>query len=166
MGVQTMKRWIPVLGVACVLGLQATALGQGQPDFSGAWTFSQEKSRDGLSGNSPDLQFPTQIVVKQSADELYVETSSVRQGTLTATFTLDGSTVTVEAPPGMTAAGTAMLEGTTVVVSTRRSYPSPAGDISVEFKETWSFAGNDLTVEKTRTQAGDSVTAMAVYDKR
>lgn len=161
-----MKQWIPVLGVAWVLGLQPTALGQGQPDFSGAWTFSQEKSSDGLSGNSPDLQFPTQIVVRQSADELFVEASSVRQGTLAATFTLDGSTVTVAAPPGMTAAGTAMLEGATVVVSTRRSYSSPAGEISVEFKETWRLAGNDLTVEKTRTQAGDSVTATAVYDKR
>lgn len=161
-----MKRWIPVLGVAFVLSVQATALGQSRPDFSGTWSFSQEKSSEGIAGNSPDVPFPSQLVVKQSADELYVEKSSVRQSTLTATFKLDGSTVTLEAPQGIMETGTAMLEGSTMVVATRRSYPSPAGEIVAEFKETWSLDGDVLTVEKTQTQSGDSETGIAVYDKR
>ncbi len=121
-----MKGWRIVLGVALALGVQVLA--QAGPDFSGTWRFNQEKSSSGIAGNSPDLPFPSTVVVKQSADELYVESSSVRQATLTATFKLDGSTVTLEAQ-GITETGTAMLEGATMVVATRRSYPSPAGEI-------------------------------------
>ena len=159
-----MRRWMFVLGVA--LGVQAVALAQARPDFSGTWIFNQEKSSQGIAGNSPDLPFPSQLVVKQSADDLYVESSSVRQATVTATFKLDGSTVTVEAPRGITETGTAMFEGATVVIATHRSYPSPAGEIVAEFKETWSLDGNVLTVEKTGIQNGESVTETAVYDKR
>jgi len=158
-----MTRWMFVLGVA--LGVQAAALAQTGPDFSGTWTFNQDKSSQGIAGNSPNLPFPSTVVVKQSADELYVQSLSVRQATLTATFKLDGSTVTLEAPQGITETGTAMFEGATMVVATRRSYPSPAGEIVAEFKETWSLDGNVLTIEKTRTQDGDSVTETAVYDK-
>ncbi len=159
-----MKGWRIVLGVALAL-VPAVAFAQAGPDFSGTWTFNQEKSSAGIAGNSPDLPFPSTVVVKQSADELYVESSSVRQATLTATFKLDGSTVTLEVPQGITETGTAMLEGATMVVATRRSYPSPAGEIVAEFEETWSLDGNVLTIEKTRIQDGESVTETAVYDR-
>ena len=160
-----MKGWRIVLSVALALGVQAVALAQAGPDFSGTWRFNQEKSSQGIAGNSPDLPFPSQLVVKQSADELYVESRSVRQATLTATFRLDGNTVTLETPRGITETGTAMLEGATMVVATRRSYPSPAGEIVAEFEETWSLDGTVLTIEKTRTQDGESVTETAVYDR-
>ena len=158
-----MKRWGIVLSVALAVGVQALA--QAGPDFSGSWRFNQEKSSQGIAGNSPNVPFPSQLVVKQSADELYVESHSVRQATLMATFRLDGSTVTLETPRGITETGTAMLEGATMVVATRRSYPSPAGEIVAEFTETWHLSGNVLTIEKTRTQDGESVTETAVYDQ-
>jgi hypothetical protein len=52
-----------------------------------------------------------------------------------------------------------------VVITSRRSFSSPAGDIVVDFKEVWTRSGNELTVEKTRSQSGDSSTQKAVYDK-
>ena len=57
-----MKRWRIVLSVALALGVQAVALAQAGPDFSGTWRFNQEKSSQGIAGNSPDLPFPSQLV--------------------------------------------------------------------------------------------------------
>ncbi len=57
-----MKRWRVVLGVALALGVQVLA--QAGPDFSGTWRFNQEKSSQGIAGNSPNVPFPSEIVVK------------------------------------------------------------------------------------------------------
>ena len=160
-----MKRWRVVLGVALALGVQAVALAQARPDFSGTWRFNQEKSSRGIAGNSPNVPFPSEIVVKQSSAELYVASSSVRQASISAVYQLDGSTVTVEAPQGISETGAARFEGDTVVITTHRSYPSPAGEIVADFTEAWSLSGNVLTIEKTRTQDGESSTETAVFDK-
>lgn len=160
-----MTRWRIVLGVALALGVQAVALAQARPDFSGTWRFNQEKSSQGIAGNSPDLPFPSEIVVKQTPTDFDVASTSVRQSPFAAVYKLDGSTVSVEAGQGITETGTARFEGDTVVITTHRSYPSPAGEIVAEFTETWSLSGTVLTIEKTRTQDGESVTETAVFDK-
>ena len=51
------------------------------------------------------------------------------------------------------------------MITSRRSFSSPAGDIVNDFKEVWTLTGNTLTIQKTRTQSGDSITEKAVYDK-
>jgi hypothetical protein len=84
---------------------------------------------------------------------------------VSAVYKLDGSKVNVQAPEGITETAEAKVSGTTLVVTSRRSFPSPAGDIVVDIKEVWSRTGNELTIEKTRTQSGDSSTQKAVYDK-
>jgi O-antigen/teichoic acid export membrane protein len=72
----------------------------------------------------------------------------------------------VQAPEGITETGQAMVNGTTLVITSRRSFSSPAGDVVVDFKEVWTVSGNELTIEKTRTQVGDTPsTQKAVYDK-
>jgi len=160
-----MKQLVIVLGVALTLGVQAVALAQARPDFSGTWKFNQAKSSPNIAGNSPDLPFPSQIVVKQTPTELSVAGSSVRQQSSSAVFKLDGSKVTVQAPQGISETGEAKFEGTTVVITSRRSFPSPAGDIVADFKEIWSLSGNVLTIVKTRTQEGESTSEKAVFDK-
>jgi hypothetical protein len=90
----------------------------------------------------------------------------VRQRPLSATYKLDGSKVDVQAPEGITETGQAVLNGSSLVITSRRSFSSPAGDVVVDFKEVWTANGNELTVEKTRTQVGDTPsTQKAVYDK-
>jgi hypothetical protein len=96
---------------------------------------------------------------------LYVESTSVRQAPLTVVFKLDGSKVTVQAPRGITETGEARFDGATLIVTTRRSFSSPAGETVVDFRETWRLNGSVLSIEKTRTQSGDSATETAVYDK-
>ena len=157
---------VVVLGMLASEGVQAVALAQARPDFSGTWSFNQAASDAGTAGNSPIVPFPSVIVVKQTATELHVASTSVRQSPITAAYTLDGGTVTVEAAQGITETGTARLEGDTVVITAHRSYPSPAGDIVAEFTETWSLSGSVLTIEKTRTQDGEANTRTAVFDKQ
>jgi len=160
-----MRRWTVAVSVALTLGAQAISIAQAAPDFSGTWRLNQAKSSRAIVGNTPDIQFASQLEVKQSATDLAIVATSVRQQPVSAVYKLDGSKVNVQAPEGIIETGEAKMNGTTLVITSRRSFSSPAGDIVVDFKEVWSRTGNELTVEKTRTQSGDSSTQKAVYDK-
>ena len=160
-----MKRSIFVLTVALALGVQAVAFAQARPDFSGTWRFNQGKSNPNIAGNTPNIPFPSQIVVKQTPTEISVDSTSVRQQPVSAVYKLDGSKVTVQAPSGISETGEAKIDG-----AKPRDHVAPivllaAGDIVDDFKEVWTLTGNALTIEKTRTQSGDSTTEKAVYDK-
>jgi hypothetical protein len=160
-----MRRWTVAVSVALTLGAQAISIAQAASDFSGTWRLNQAKSSRAIVGNTPDIQFASQLEVKQSATDLAIVATSVRQQPVSAVYKLDGSKVNVQAPEGIIETGEAKMNGTTLVITSRRSFSSPAGDIVVDFKEVWSRTGNELTVEKTRTQSGDSSTQKAVYDK-
>jgi len=160
-----MTRWAMAVSVAMTLGAQAISIAQAASDFSGTWRLNQAKSSRAIVGNTPDIQFASQLEVKQSATDLAIVATSVRQQPVSAVYKLDGSKVNVQAPEGIIETGEAKMNGTTLVITSRRSFSSPAGDIVVDFKEVWSRTGNELTVEKTRTQSGDSSTQKAVYDK-
>jgi hypothetical protein len=161
-----MKRWMIVVCAALTLAAQAGVSAQGKPDFSGTWNYNQGKSSPGTSGNAPDLPFWSELTVKQSPTELHVASSTVRQVPVTAVYKLDGSTITVPTAGGIKETAAAKLEGANMVITTKRSFASPAGEMVVEFKEVWTLSGNVLTIEKTRTQDGDSVTLKALYDKK
>ena len=160
-----MRRWTVACSVALTLGAQAISIAQAAPDFSGTWRLNQAKSSRAIVGNTPDIQFASQLEVKQSATDLAIVATSIRQQPVSAVYKLDGSKVNVQAPEGIIETGEAKMNGTTLVITSRRSFSSPAGDIVVDFKEVWSRSGNELTVEKTRTQSGDSSTQKAVYGK-
>jgi len=160
-----MRRWTVAVSIALTLGAQAISIAQAASDFSGTWRLNQAKSSRAIVGNTPDIQFASQLEVKQSATDLAIVATSVRQQPVSAVYKLDGSKVNVQAPEGIIETGEAKMNGTTLVITSRRSFSSPAGDIVVDFKEVWSRSGNELTVEKTRTQSGDSSTQKAVYDK-
>jgi hypothetical protein len=158
------KRIAIVAGVCLTLVLQVAMFAQGRPDFTGTWRFNQAKSSPNIAGNTPIVPFPSQIVVKQTPTELHVEGSSVRQQPTSAVFKLDGSKVTIKAPSGITETGEAKFEGSNMVITSRRSFTSPLGETIVDFKEVWTLNGNVLTIEKTRTESGDSATEKAVFD--
>ena len=160
-----MKRIVTVLGVALLVCVAQDVLAQARPDYSGTWKFNQVKSTPGIAGNTPNIAFPSQIVVKQTPTELSVQSTSVRQAPLSANYKLDGSQVTVEAPKGITETGEAKFEGPNVIITSRRSFSSPAGDQVVQFKEVWALEGNVLTITKTRVEDGESNTEKAVYEK-
>ena len=160
-----MKRLTIVCGVALALGVQAAALAQARPDFSGTWRLNVSKSAPNVAGNTPNIPFPSQIVARQTATDISVESTSIRQQPVSAVYKLDGSKVTVQTPEGISETGEAKFNGGNLVITSRRSFSSPAGDVVVDFKEIWSLSGNALTIEKTRTQSGDTSNSKAVYDK-
>ena len=156
-----MKRAVIALGVAVLLGVVPAVLAQARPDFSGTWKLNAAKSGS-VTGNTPNIAFPSQIVVKQSATDFDVSLTSVRQQPVAAVYKLDGSQVKVQAPAGITETGMAKIEGATLVITSRRSFTSPAGETVVNFKEVWSVAGPVLTIEKTRVEEGETATEKAV----
>ena len=114
-------------------------LAQARPDFSGTWRYNQGKSNPNTAGNTPNIAFPSQIVVKQTATEISVDSTSVRQQPVSAVYKLDGSKVTVQAPSGISETGEAKIDGGNLVITSRRSFSSPAGDIVIDFKEVWTL---------------------------
>ena len=121
-----MTRVMIALSVVLALGAPAVARAQARPDFSGTWRISQAKSSRNVVGNTPDIQFPSQLEVKQSAADISVVASSVRQQPVSATYKLDGSKVNVQAPEGITETGEAKFDGPNLVITSRRSFSSPA----------------------------------------
>ena len=154
-----MHRVVIALVVALVLATPSWALAQATPDLSGTWRVNP------AAGNAARLIFPTDLVITQSSTELTVERTRVRQGAISAVYRLDGSRVDVEVPSGITETAEASFDGVTLVIASRRSFASPAGEIVVELRETWTLEGDVLTIEKTETQVGESQTGSAVYDK-
>jgi hypothetical protein len=154
------------LFAALWLGVAATAVvAQSTPNLAGKWRLNFDRSGDRIAGNGADVSFPSEMVIAQTPTELTVERTSVRQDPFKAVYKLDGSRVTVAAPAGITETAEAKFDGATLVVTSRRSFSSPAGDTVVEFREVWTLTGNALAVRKTVTQDGSSDTATAVYDK-
>jgi len=156
-----------LIALIATLGLATPhwAFAQTRPDASGTWRLNFDKSDSGIAGNGADVPFPSDMVVMQTTTDLSVRRTSVRQAPFSAVYKLDGSAVTVEAPGGIKETGAAKIDGATVVITSRRSFSSPAGDSVVDFTEVWTVSGNALTVKKTMTQEGESQTATAVYDK-
>ena len=160
-----MNRALIVLAATLALAAPVGSLAQGRPDLSGTWVLNYDRSGPEVAGNGADVPFPSQMVVAQSPTELSVKRSSVRQSPFAAVYKLDGSKVTIEAPADIKETGEAKFDGTTLMVTSRRLFTSPAGDTVVDFTEAWTVNGNVLTVKKTMTQEGESQTATAVYDK-
>ena len=154
------------LVVALSLSVQATAFAQGKPDFSGSWVFNQGKSGRGTSGNSPTLPFPSEIEVKQTPTEVTVAVATVRQKPVVAAYKLDGSPVKVEMTGGVSETSEARVDGSNLVITSRRTFPSPIGEVVVNFKEVWTLDGNALTIEKTRSTDLENTSAKAVFDKK
>jgi hypothetical protein len=140
-------------------------LAQAKPDFSGKWTFNQAKSSRGTAGNAPVIPFPTEMVIKHTSAELHLQANTVRQEGLTAVYKLDGTEVTVGAPEGISEKAKAMWDGSKLVITARRSFSSPGGDVVTDFKEVWTLNGSVLTIDKTRTSEGESDTVQAVFEK-
>ena len=158
--------WATVFFAAVWLAFAATpASAQPTPSLSGTWKLNFDKSGDRIAGNGAAVPFPSEMVITQSPTELSVERTSVRQAPFKAVYKLDGSRINVAAPAGISETAEARVDGTTLVITSRRSFSSPAGDTVIDFREIWTVTGSVLSVRKTVTQDGESDTETAVYDK-
>ena len=154
-----------VLTAALVLAVLAPTLAQGKADFSGKWTFNSARSGPRVSGNNPLVSFPSELLIKQSPLELDLEASTLRQDSLHVVYKFDGSEITAHGADGMTIKTNAVWDGEKLVITSKRTFSSPAGEITADFREVYSIGGDALTVEKTQTIGGVSNTGKAVYTK-
>jgi hypothetical protein len=154
-----------VLFAAVLLVSTSAGFAQSAPNFAGTWRLNFDRSGARIAGNGADVPFASQMVIVQTPTELTVERTSVRQDPFKAVYKLDGSRVNVAAPEGITETAEAKFDGATLVITSRRSFSSPAGDTVIEFREVWTLTGNELSVRKTATQDGGSDTETAVYDR-
>jgi hypothetical protein len=160
-----MKPIVIVMGAMLAMASAAITHGQAKTDFSGKWTYDQAKSGRGTAGNAPQVSFPTDLVIKHTLTEVDLETSTSRQDVIKMVCKLDGSEIAVPGPAGITLKAKARMDGDKLVIESKRSFTSPAGEITNEFKEVYTLTGGSLTVEKTVTTGGVESTAKAVYNK-
>ena len=158
-------RALPATTLAVVLANPIIAAAQAQPDFSGHWKISQTKSSIGATGNNATISFPSELVIKQHPAELQVESRYPRSAPLTTVYKLDGSEITINLPSSVTEKARATWEGGNLIITARRVVSSAFGEFVTDIKETWSRAGNVLTVQKTQSADGVTDAETAVFDR-
>jgi hypothetical protein len=131
--------------------------------FTGTWLFDQQAS-GGRPGNG--ISFPTELDVIHAAGELHFQANSVRQDALEVVYKLDGSEVVVpQVSTGVAERATARLEGNKFVITAKRTFPSPAGEVVVDIQDVYSLDRDVLTVERTQRIADVPSTGKAVYNR-
>ena len=161
-----MKKWLWLVAVAPALTLAAQGSTLTGTDFVGTWTYNRVLSDPRTSGNSPTVPFYAEVVIAATADGFRWEGSTIRQDGITVDYTLDGAEVTVPGQEGITTTTQAVLEGETLVITSTRSFMSPAGEMVATFREVLTVDGEGrLTIEKTQNTTGNSATLKGVYER-
>ena len=146
------------------LSLMATgAFAQKHSDFSGAWQFSPEKSKNvGMMAQMKMTQ-----TVEQSNASLDATTHTMYQGRdedSKTHYDLTGKPATNESPMGGPSETISKWDGAKLV-TTWTSESAVAGGPRVIRKETWSLSpdGKTMTVESVR---GSNPAVVMVFDKK
>jgi hypothetical protein len=156
---------LPAAAIVLALANPMSAVAQAQPDFSGHWKISQAKSSTGATGNNATISFPSELVIKQQPDELHVDSRYPRAAPLTTVYKLDGSEITINLPSSVTENARTTWDGDRLIITARRVVSSAFGEFVTDIKETWSRAGNVLTVQKTQSADGVTDAETAVFDR-
>ena len=126
------------LTAALTVALAVAGFAQ-KPDFSGTWTPDTDATGTAGGGGGGGRGMAGPMTVKQSGDTLTVERQG-RNGQMTTAYKLDGSETEITMGQ-MTAKATAKWDGSKIVITTK----SDMG----ESTQTWSLAGDVLTIERT-----------------
>lgn len=161
-----MKRSQGLVTSALVLLSLMPALAQTKPDFSGKWRYSSARSSRDTQGNTPDMTYPSDLTLKQTATELQFLGSAVRQEDMKAVYKFDGSEVLVASAPDVVERAKATWDGQTLVILSKRTVPAPGGGSFItDIKQVWSIKNGNLAIEQTLTSEGLSVTGTFVFDR-
>lgn len=126
------------LTAAVVVAIAMTAFAQAKPDFSGTWT-PEPAANAGGGGGGRMGRGGGPMTVKQTADTLSIE-RTMRGNQVTTSYKLDGSETDVQMGQ-MTAKASAKWDGDKLVITTKTD--------NGESTQTWSLAGDKLTIEST-----------------
>jgi hypothetical protein len=165
--------------LTAALALPVMALAQGKADFSGTWTFDEAKSDPAPGGGGGGGGRPggggggggrmggggpaSKIVIKQSGNDLHVE-STTANGTTMAMYKLDGTESTNKTGMGETKSK-ATWDGANLVIAGKQSIQTQQGNFELDVKEVYSLAGSVLTITTTRVTPRGETTRKLVYNK-
>jgi hypothetical protein len=149
-------------GAAPVAASKAAELARtAQGPFSGVWHYNLDKSGRGRG----DTSFPSELVIGQGAGEVHIDAISERQDPIALVYKLDGSATTIAGLGGVSTTTRGTMQGDRLVADSERTFSTPAGDMVVSIKDTYSRTGDALVVNRVQTIAGEQVTATAYYDR-
>ena len=162
-----MKRAFPAM-LCVALGWPAVTRAQNKPDFSGSWTFNAaltSLSDVSGAGTGGQITWPATLVIMQTPRQMDVQASTRQQFTQTATYLFDGSETTARGAAGITTRASAIWEGNRLVVTSRRSFVGPQGEVTVDLKEAYGLVDGNLAVDRTEILQGKLTTRTVVYSK-
>jgi hypothetical protein len=160
-----------VATVALMFAVPVLGWTQARPDLSGSWLLlepnAQQRNQplpDGFIASGGQDGFNPRLVVEQTPAEIKLESDAFHQGLQVAAYKLDGTETIFTGPAGTTKAQ-ATWEGSRLVITARRIFSSPLGDISIETREVYYLIGDVLTVDRTDTTQAGSTRKRARYSK-
>ena len=133
------------------------------PSLSGAWALQADaeaaRNRRPITG----LSIATHLLIRHSPTEVSVDSNTGSEGaTVTTTYRLDGSEHAIPGPIGWDPRAKSEWDGTKLVVNIKRSVAGPEGELVFDIRETYTPAGDTLTVERVQ---GRTVQRL-VYNKK
>jgi hypothetical protein len=135
--------------IAAPVAAQSIASG-----LSGSWMLQADaeaaRNRRPITG----LSIATELVIRQSATEVSVDSNTGSEGaTVTTTYRLDGGQHPITGPIGWKTVARTAWDGTKMVVDIKRSVAGPEGELVFDIRETYTPAGDTLTVERVQGKA-------------
>jgi hypothetical protein len=116
-----------------------------------------------IASGGQDGFHPT-MVIKQTAADITIEGQTYHQDPDVAVYKFNGSETTTTGEDGVTKSKAAW-EGGKLVVTSKRTFSSPVGDISVDTKDVYSLVNGMLTFERTQTTQAGTTRKLATYGK-
>jgi hypothetical protein len=120
------------------------------PVLSGTWRLQTDaeaaRNRRAING----LSIATQLVIRQSAGEVTIESNTGTANTIvTTTYKLDGSEHAIPGPIGWDTRAKSTWDGTKLSIAIRRSVHGPEGELVFDIRETYTPGGGTLTLERS-----------------
>lgn len=161
-----------MVALGAALAAVSVVRAQAPPDFSGTWSLIEPREERGKPVGSPDGPlaaggqdgFHPSIVIRQSAGELRFEGRTYHQDPQVHVYRLDGIETRYDTPSGRVTA-TATWNAGKLVVSSRRTFGTPMGEMTVETKETFSLVNGTLHLQQDETTAVGTTRKLATYEK-
>lgn len=134
---------------AVVHALLLALAAQTTTGLGGTWTL--DPAGRGGRGNFAGYSTATRLVISESASEVTIQSNTgIENQMVTATYTLDGSERPVPGPLGWDTRASATRQNGALVVTIKRSIDGPDGKLNFEIRDTYSVAGDALTLERSQ----------------
>ena len=156
---------LALMAMLCFLLVIPAASLSAQANFSGAWALNESKSNLGEGR----FRLSSALNVKQQGNTITIEsTRAGRDGantTTSETLTLDGKEVANETE-NRSSVSTATWSGKSLIIKSTTEMTRGDQAFKTTTTDTWTLAGNVLTIQSVSTSQRGDRTVTLVYDKK